>query len=140
MFEDLGFPSRHRSHRALKAALVYRIDTLIKKNGFTQKAAAAVLWCISQPDVSKMPKGQFRAFSLERLLKFLNALGQDVEITVKKLAGKARARQNVGCCVKAGAGGWAACRARRMRPFCSRWWCWPPCWFVHLQANACIVG
>ncbi len=85
VFEDLGFPDPET--HALKAALVYRIDTLIKKNGFTQKAAAAVLG-ISQPDVSKMPKGQFRAFSLERLLKFLNALGQDVEITVKKPAGK----------------------------------------------------
>lgn len=35
VFEDLGFPDPET--HALKAALVYRIDTLIKKNGFTQK-------------------------------------------------------------------------------------------------------
>lgn len=85
VFADLGFPDPET--HALKAELVSRIDALIKSHGFTQKAAADVLG-ISQPDVSKMLKGQFRAFSLERLLKFLNALGQDVEIAVKKPAGK----------------------------------------------------
>jgi transcriptional regulator with XRE-family HTH domain len=46
---------------------------------------------ISQPDVSKMLRGQFRPFSLERLMRFLNALGQDVEIAVKAPA-RRRAR------------------------------------------------
>ena len=35
-----------------------------------------------------MLKGQFRAFSLERLLRFLIALGQDIDIVVKKPARK----------------------------------------------------
>ena len=85
VYADLGIPEPDT--HALKANLVHRIGKLIEKNGYTQKAAAAALG-ISQPDVSKMLKGQFRAFSLERLLKFLKALGQDVEITVKKSAGK----------------------------------------------------
>jgi predicted XRE-type DNA-binding protein len=46
---------------------------------------------ISQPDVSKMLKGQFRPFSVERLMRFLTALGQDVEIAVKAPA-RRRAR------------------------------------------------
>ena len=80
VFADLGFPDAET--HALKAALVHRIAKLIKQEGLTQ-AEAAKRMGISQPDVSKMLKGQFRPFSLERLMRFLNALGQDVEITVK---------------------------------------------------------
>jgi hypothetical protein len=36
-----------------------------------------------QPDISKMLRGDFRHFSVERLLRFLVALGQDVEIVIK---------------------------------------------------------
>ena len=39
---------------------------------------------ISQPDVSKMLRGLFRGFSLERLLVFLAALGQDVTIDIRR--------------------------------------------------------
>lgn len=35
------------------------------------------------PDVSKMLRGEFRQFSVERLLRFLLALDQDVGIVVK---------------------------------------------------------
>ena len=38
---------------------------------------------VRQPDVSKMLRGEFRQFSVERLLRFLVALNQDVEIVVK---------------------------------------------------------
>ena len=38
---------------------------------------------MKQPDVSKMLRGDFRQFSVERLMRFLVALGQDVEIVVK---------------------------------------------------------
>jgi predicted XRE-type DNA-binding protein len=43
---------------------------------------AVALFGVKQPDVSKMLRGDFRQFSVERLLRFL-ALGQDVEIIVK---------------------------------------------------------
>jgi predicted XRE-type DNA-binding protein len=38
---------------------------------------------IDQPKVSSMPAGQFRGYSVERLMRFLVALGHDVEIVVK---------------------------------------------------------
>ena len=38
---------------------------------------------IDQPKVSAMLRGQFRGYSVERLMRFLVALGQDVEIVVK---------------------------------------------------------
>ncbi|MCP4781198.1 MAG: XRE family transcriptional regulator [Hyphomicrobium sp.] len=80
IFADLGH--RDAETHALKAELVRRIAVLIEQEQLTQ-AVAAERMSISQPDVSKMLKGQFRPFSIERLLRLLNALGQDVEIAVK---------------------------------------------------------
>ena len=44
---------------------------------------AADWFGVRQPDVSKMLRREFRQFSVERLLRFLVALDQDVEIVVK---------------------------------------------------------
>ena len=70
---------------ALKAQLVTKIDALLKERGLKQVEAAR-LFGVRQPDVSKMLHGDFRQFSVERLLRFLVALGQDVEIVVKPRA------------------------------------------------------
>lgn len=48
-----------------------------------KQVEAAKLFGMKQPDVSKMLRGDFRQFSVERLLRFLVAMGQDVEIVVK---------------------------------------------------------
>lgn len=80
VFKDLGVPNAD-AHFA-KAELVFKIDTLMKERGLKQVQAAA-LFGIRQPDVSKMLRGEFRQFSVERLLRFLVALNQDVEIVVK---------------------------------------------------------
>jgi predicted XRE-type DNA-binding protein len=80
VFEDIGVPNAEE-HR-VKAELVFRIDGLLKNRGLKQIEAAR-LFGIRQPDVSKMLRGEFRQFSVERLLRFLVALNQDVEIVVK---------------------------------------------------------
>jgi predicted XRE-type DNA-binding protein len=54
----------------------------MKERGLKQ-IEAADLFGIKQPDVSKMLRGEFRQFSVERLLRFLVALNQDVEIVIK---------------------------------------------------------
>jgi predicted XRE-type DNA-binding protein len=92
VFADLGFPDPET--HALKAALVHRISTLIERENLTQ-ADAAKRMGVSQPDVSKMLKGQFRPFSLERLMRFLNALGQDVEISVRAPSRRRRGKLSV---------------------------------------------
>ena len=66
----------------IKAQLVFKIDTIIKKRGLKQ-VEAADLFGVRQPDISKMLRGDFRQFSVERLLRFLVALDQDVAIVVK---------------------------------------------------------
>jgi predicted XRE-type DNA-binding protein len=65
-----------------KAGLVVRIDRTIRQRKLTQ-AAAAQLMGIHQPKISAMLAGRFRGYSVERLMRFLVALGHDVEIVVK---------------------------------------------------------
>ena len=89
VFADLGV--KNPEEHALKAELVRQIAATMKDLELTQTAAAARLG-VEQPDVSKMLKGHFRQFSVERLMRFLVALGQDVEIVV----GPAVAKRKLG--------------------------------------------
>jgi predicted XRE-type DNA-binding protein len=80
VFKDLGVSNAEEHF--VKAQLVYKIDTLMKERGLKQ-IEAADLFGVRQPDISKMLRGDFRQFSVERLLRFLVALNQDVEIVVR---------------------------------------------------------
>jgi predicted XRE-type DNA-binding protein len=80
VFQDIGVPNAEEHF--LKAQLVFKIDTIMKRRGMKQADAANLLG-VRQPDVSKMLRGQFRQFSVKRLLRFPVALNQDVEIVVK---------------------------------------------------------
>ena len=80
VFKDIGVPNAEE--HLIKAQLVFKIDAIMKGRGL-KEAAAAELLGIKQPDVSKMLCGEFRQFSVERLLRFLVALNQDVEIVVR---------------------------------------------------------
>jgi phage-related protein/predicted XRE-type DNA-binding protein len=80
VFKDIGVPNAEE--HLIKAQLVFKIDAILKKRGLKQ-VEAADLFGVRQPDVSKMLRGDFRQFSVERLLRFLVALDQDVEIVVK---------------------------------------------------------
>ena len=72
----------------VKARLARKIARLMRERGLRQIEAAG-LFGVKQPDVSKLLRGDFRQFSLERLLRFLVALGQDVEISVRPHVGAA---------------------------------------------------
>jgi predicted XRE-type DNA-binding protein len=80
VFEAIGVPNAEE--HLVKARLVFKIDTILKARGLKQ-VEAAELFGVRQPDVSKMLRGEFRQFSVERLLRFLVALDQDVGIVVK---------------------------------------------------------
>jgi predicted XRE-type DNA-binding protein len=80
VFADLGFADA--DEHVIKAGLVIKIDRIIGQRDLTQ-AAAAQLMGIDQPKVSALLAGQFRGYSVERLMRFLVALGHDVEIVVK---------------------------------------------------------
>jgi predicted XRE-type DNA-binding protein len=88
VFKDLGIPNAEE--HLVKAQLVFTIDTIMKDRGLKRAETAALLG-VKQPDVSKMLRGDFKQFSVERLLRFLVALNQDVEIVVKPHRGRADA-------------------------------------------------
>ncbi len=80
VFKDIGV--REPEEHLVKAQLVFKIDAIMKKRRLKQVEAAG-MFGVRQPDVSKMLRGEFRQFSVERLLRFLVALDQDVEILIK---------------------------------------------------------
>jgi len=80
VFADLGLADAEE--HLIKAKLAVKIDAIIRQRGLTQTAAAHALG-IDQPKVSAMLAGQFRGYSVERMMRFLVALGHDVEIVVK---------------------------------------------------------
>jgi predicted XRE-type DNA-binding protein len=80
VFADLGLP--HPEQELLRARLTLQIYRLIKTRGLRQADAGKILG-IRQPHVSALMRNRSGAFSVERLMEFLTALGQDVEITVK---------------------------------------------------------
>jgi predicted XRE-type DNA-binding protein len=88
VFKDLGMPNAEA--HLVKAQLVFKIDTIMKDRGLKQADAADLLG-VKQPDVSKMLRGDFKQFSVERLLRFLVALNQDVEIVVTPHRGRSAA-------------------------------------------------
>ena len=65
-----------------KAALGYRIRAVIAARGWTQVQAAAALG-IAQPNVSALMAARLSGFSIERLLRLLLRLDQDIEIAVR---------------------------------------------------------
>ncbi len=80
VFADLGLPDAEE--HLVKAGLVLKIGGTIRARGMTQAEAAGALG-IDQPKVSALLRGRFRGYSVERLMRFLVALGHDVEIVVK---------------------------------------------------------
>src|ERR1700694_2604885 len=85
VFKDIGVPNAEE--HLVKAQLVFKIDTIMKDRGLKQ-VEAADLFGVRQPDVSKMLRGEFQQFSVERLLRFLVALNQDGGIVVKPHRGR----------------------------------------------------
>jgi predicted XRE-type DNA-binding protein len=80
VFADLGYPDAEE--RQTKLRLAYAINEVIKRRRLTQAAAAAKMG-VSQPKVSALANYKLEGFSVERLMTFLTALDQDVEIVIK---------------------------------------------------------
>ena len=64
------------------AGLARQVLYIIARRRPTQARAAELLG-IDQPKVSALTRGKLSGFSMERLFHFLNALGRDVQITIK---------------------------------------------------------
>ena len=80
VFTDLGIADA--AELDIKVRLAVEIVRLINARRLSQVAAAAVLK-INQPKISALKNYKLDGFSVERLMTFLLALGQDVEIRIK---------------------------------------------------------
>lgn len=81
VFADLGYADAEE--RQTKLRLAYAINGIIERRRMTQGAAADKLG-INQPKVSALANYKLDGFSVERLMTFLTALDQDVDIVIKK--------------------------------------------------------
>jgi predicted XRE-type DNA-binding protein len=86
-FADLGLPDAD-SH-FLKAQIVAELYRLTNERKLTQASAGALMG-ISQPEVSRLFKGNFREYSIERLMGFLTTFDRDVEIVSRPRPKRAR--------------------------------------------------
>lgn len=80
IFEELGLPDAEAHF--LKAQIVGELYRLVTERKLTQTKAGDVMG-ISQPEVSRLFRGNFREYSVERLMGFLTAFNHDVEIVVR---------------------------------------------------------
>ena len=80
VFADLGLPNPEQE--LLKAQLTLQIYSILKSSGLTQVEIAKILG-VRQPQVSLLMRNRAGSFSVGRLMEFLTALRQDVEITVR---------------------------------------------------------
>jgi predicted XRE-type DNA-binding protein len=80
IFADLGFADA--GERQTKVRLAMAINDVLDRRGLSQGKAAALLG-INQPKVSALSKYRLEGFSVERLMRFLTSLNQDVEIIIR---------------------------------------------------------
>lgn len=85
VFKDLGLanPEEHQA----KADLAIEIIKIIEQRELTQKVAATLIGA-TQPDISKLKKGQLNGFTIDRLCSFLRHLNRNIEIRVTKSRSK----------------------------------------------------
>lgn len=81
VFADLGYPDAEE--RQTKLRLAYAINQVIARRRLTQVAASEKLG-VTQPKVSALANYKLDGFSVERLMTFLTALDQDVEIVIRR--------------------------------------------------------
>ncbi len=92
VYAQLGL--KNHEEMETKSNLVIEISKAIKKRRLTQTEAANIFG-ITQPKLSELLSGRFRGYSVERLIHFLNELGQDVDIVVKTKPRNRKARVSV---------------------------------------------
>jgi predicted XRE-type DNA-binding protein len=81
VFADIGL--EHPEESLAKARIVETISDLLARQQMSQQEAGKLVR-LTQPQISRLMRGDTREFSYERLMRVLTALGQDVEITIRQ--------------------------------------------------------
>lgn len=80
VFADLELPDAEE--RYAKMVISHVITQAIEARGLTQAEAAKLLGT-TQPKVSAVVRGQLSGFSMDRLFRYLTALGMNVRVDVQ---------------------------------------------------------
>ncbi|HEY9721278.1 MAG TPA: helix-turn-helix transcriptional regulator [Oscillatoriaceae cyanobacterium] len=81
IFADLKRPNPEE--HLLKSELVSQLRLAIESKGLKNQSEAAAFLGIPQPHLSRLLRGRFEGFSVERLMNLLIAMGKEVEIVVR---------------------------------------------------------
>jgi len=81
VFADLGYADAEERQTKLRLALA--INGIVARRRLNQAAAAETLG-VGQPKISALARYRLDGFSVERLMTFLTALDQDVEIRIRR--------------------------------------------------------
>ncbi len=92
VFADLGLPDPELC--LAKAAMIMKITAIIRQRRLSQSATGEILG-LAQPKVSALLNGHLDGFSSDRLFRFLNALGCDIEIAISKPRARKQGRLKV---------------------------------------------
>ncbi len=84
VFADLGFAEP--GLELAKAKLAAAISQIIESRELTQADAGQIAG-LDQPRISAIMRGRLGGFTIDRLFRTLNALGQDIEVTVRSSNG-----------------------------------------------------
>jgi predicted XRE-type DNA-binding protein len=87
VFADIGVAQPEEA--LAKARIVETIADLLARRDLSQQEAGRLVG-LTQPQVSRLVRGDTREFSYERLMRVLTALGQDVDITIREARGRRR--------------------------------------------------
>jgi predicted XRE-type DNA-binding protein len=83
VFDDLGYTDA--AERQTKTRLALAVNDLLKSRKLKQREIAVLLG-VPQPKVSALKNYRLDQFSVEKLMEFLTALNQDVEIMIRPRA------------------------------------------------------
>ena len=88
VFADLRLPNAEEKQTKVRMAVA--INQIVEDQRLTQAAAARRLK-VNQPKISALSHYKLEGFSVERLMNFLTALDQDVEIVIRRKPKSGRA-------------------------------------------------
>lgn len=81
VFADLGFGDEEAKEELLKAELGAEVFRILKHRRLTQTKAARIMG-VKQPEISRLKRGKFSYYSVERLMRFLERLNCEVSIHI----------------------------------------------------------
>jgi predicted XRE-type DNA-binding protein len=81
VFRDIGIARPDEKKTKLRLAVA--VNGILQERKLTQKQAGSLLR-ITQPKVSALANYRLSGFSVERLMNFLNALGREIQIVIRK--------------------------------------------------------